>query len=359
MSADNVLKGFVKPAFYEDIENSYVIDVRIPDSYKTSAIQGAVNIPLAQLRGRLSEVPKDKKVILVCDSGYTSYLASRILIQNGFNNVYSLMAGMKLYKEIQKDKESKVVKKAKVKVALNSNANVIKVDACGLSCPGPIMKLAQNIEQIQDGDVLEIISTDKGFYSDVEAWCNSTNNTLVSLDNVDKKIVATIKKGQEQNIVSKDKNGQTIVVFSSDLDKALASFIIANGAKASGKDVTLFFTFWGLNILRKDNINVKKSFLDKMFGLMMPKGADKLTLSKLNMGGLGSILMKWVMKNKNISTLKDLIDEAQKQGVKFIACQMSMDVMGIKKEELLDGVEIAGVAKYIAESSNANSNLFI
>ena len=221
------------------------------------------------------------------------------------------------------------------------------------------MKLAQNIEQIQDGDVLEIISTDKGFYSDVEAWCNSTNNTLVSLDNVDKKIVATIKKGQEQNIASKDKNGQTIVVFSSDLDKALASFIIANGAKASGKDVTLFFTFWGLNILRKDNINVKKSLLDKMFGLMMPKGADKLTLSKLNMGGLGSILMKWVMKNKNISTLKELIDEAQKQGVKFIACQMSMDVMGIKKEELLDGVEIAGVAKYIAESSNANSNLFI
>lgn len=96
-----------------------------------------------------------------------------------------------------------------------------------------------------------------------------------------------------------------------------------------------------------------------MFGLMMPKGADKLTLSKLNMGGLGSILMKLVMKNKNISTLKELIDEAQKQGVKFIACQMSMDVMGIKKEELLDGVEIAGVAKYIAESSNANSNLFI
>lgn len=359
MSADNVLRGFVKPAFYEDIENSYVIDVRIPDSYKTSAIQGAVNIPLAQLRSRLSEVPRDKKVILVCDSGYTSYLASRILIQNGFNNVYSLMAGMKLYKEIQKDKESKVVKKAKVKAALNSNANVIKVDVCGLSCPGPIMKLAQNIEQIQDGDVLEIISTDKGFYSDVEAWCNSTNNTLVSLDNVDKKIVATIKKGQEQNIVSKDKNGQTIVVFSSDLDKALASFIIANGAKASGKDVTLFFTFWGLNILRKDNINVKKSLLDKMFGLMMPKGADKLTLSKLNMGGLGSILMKLVMKNKNISTLKELIDEAQKQGVKFIACQMSMDVMGIKKEELLDGVEIAGVAKYIAESSNANSNLFI
>ena len=91
----------------------------------------------------------------------------------------------------------------------------------------------------------------------------------------------------------------------------------------------------------------------------MPKGANKLTLSKMNMGGLGSSMMKWVMKNKNISTLGELIKEAQSQGVKFIACQMSMDVMGIKKEELLDGVEIAGVAKYIAQSNSANCNLFI
>lgn len=359
MSADNVLKGYVKPAFYENIENSYIVDVRIADSFKTQTIEGAVNIPLAQLRQRTNEIPKDKRVILVCDSGYTSYVASRILIQKGFNNVYSLMAGMKLYKEIQKDKEAKVIKKEKATITTIVSKNILKIDACGLSCPGPIMKLAQNIEQIQDGDALEIISTDKGFYSDVEAWCNSTGNTLLNLDNIDKKIVATIQKGQAQIQSKSDKNGQTIVVFSNDLDKALASFIIANGAKASGKNVTLFFTFWGLNILRKDNINVKKSFLDKIFGSLMPKGADKLTLSKLNMGGLGSILIKWVMKNKNISTLKELIEQAQKQGVKFIACQMSMDVMGIKKEELLDGVEIAGVAKYIAESGNANSNLFI
>jgi peroxiredoxin family protein len=91
----------------------------------------------------------------------------------------------------------------------------------------------------------------------------------------------------------------------------------------------------------------------------MPKGAENLTLSKMNMGGLGSVMMKQVMKNKNISTLKELIDAAQKSGIKFIACNMSMDVMGIKPEELIDGVEIGGVAKYIAESNKANSNLFI
>ena len=363
MCADNVLRGFVKPAYYEDIEGSFVVDVRIPASYNTKTIDGAVNIPLAQLRDRTGEIPTDKKVILVCDSGYTSYLASRILIQKGFNNVYSLMAGMKLYKEIQRDKESKVTKKVSAQALTKSSENVLKVDACGLSCPGPIMKLAENISNIQEGEVLEISSTDKGFYADVEAWCNSTNNTLLNLDNKDKKIVATIQKGhafaQSQNNQAQAKKAQTIVVFSNDLDKALAAFIIANGAKASGHDVTLFFTFWGLNILRKENVTVKKSLIDKMFGFMMPKGADKLTLSKMNMGGVGSMMMKWVMKNKNISTLNELINQAQANGVKFIACQMSMDVMGIKKEELIDGVEIGGVAKYIAERSNSNSNLFI
>ena len=359
MCADNVLKGLVKPAYYEDIKNSYIIDVRIPDSYKTKTIEGAVNIPLASLRNRIEEVPKDKKVILVCDSGYTSYLASRILIQNGFNNVYSLMAGMKLYKEIQKDKEAKVVKKEPLFASVKSAENILKIDACGLSCPGPIMKLSDNISKINNGEILEITSTDKGFYSDVEAWCNSTNNTLLNLENKDKKIIATIQKGKSEINQNNEKNAQTIVVFSNDLDKALAAFIIANGAKASGKDVTLFFTFWGLNILRKSNVNVKKSIIDKMFGIMMPKGAEKLTLSKMNMGGLGTYIMKKVMKYKNISTLNELIKQAQNQGIKFIACKMSMDVMGIKEEELIDHVEIAGVAKYIAESNNSNSNLFI
>ena len=172
-----------------------------------------------------------------------------------------------------------------------------------------------------------------------------------------------IQKGQafaqNQNNQIQSKKAQTIVVFSNDLDKALAAFIIANGAKASGHDVTLFFTFWGLNILRKENVTVKKSFIDKMFGFMMPKSADKLTLSKMNMGGVGSMMMKWVMKNKNISTLKELINQAQANGVKFIACQMSMDVMGIKKEELRPEVEFAGVGTYIGDTEHANHNLFI
>ncbi len=105
MCADNVLRGFVKPAYYEDLEGSFVIDVRIAESYNAKTVEGAINIPIGTLRNRLDEIPKDKKVILICNASYTSYLASRILIQNGFNNVYSFMGGMKLYSEIKRDKD--------------------------------------------------------------------------------------------------------------------------------------------------------------------------------------------------------------------------------------------------------------
>lgn len=359
MSADNILKGLIKPAYFEDLENSYLIDVRANIAYQTKTIDGAVNIPINEIRSRLNEIPADKQVILFCNTGYTSYNASRILTQKGFNNVYSLMGGITLYKEIMKNKEGKV---ASVPVSVNTlTSDVIKIDACGLQCPGPIMKVSNALNNANEGDVFEVTSTDRGFKSDIGAWCDSTGNTLLDLKQDKTKIIATISKGNKEveNKIINNGNGQTIVVFSNDLDKALASFIIANGAKASGKNVTMFFTFWGLNILRKSNVSVKKGFIDKIFGMMMPKGAGKLTLSKMNMGGMGSFMMKWVMKNKNISSLSELIKQAKDSGVKFIACNMSMDVMGIKEEELIDGVEIGGVAKYISESNNANSNLFI
>ncbi len=361
MNADNILKGLVKPAFMEDLEDSYIIDVRPNEVFKLKSVTSSVNIPMAQIRNRINEIPTDKKVVLVCDSGFTSYLASRVLLQKGFNNIYSLMGGMKLFKEIQKDKKQIVVDTKIEPPKMVNTDKIVKIDACGLQCPGPIMKLSESIEKIEDGGILEISTTDKGFKSDIEAWCETTGNSLVGLNQEKNIIKAIVKKGQisdTKNTLSV-KNGQTIVVFSNDLDKALAALIIANGAKASGKDVTLFFTFWGLNILRKSNINIKKGFIDKMFGIMMPKGAEKLTLSKMNMAGLGSMMMKWVMKKKNVLSLGNLIQQAQQNGVKFIACNMSMDIMGIKEEELIENVEIGGVAKYISESNNANSNLFI
>ncbi|WZL73453.1 DsrE/DsrF/DrsH-like family protein [Clostridiaceae bacterium 35-E11] len=153
---------------------------------------------------------------------------------------------------------------------------------------------------------------------------------------------------------------KTMIVFSGDMDKVMASLIIANGAAAMGSEVTMFFTFWGLNALRKaKKVQVKKDFMERMFGWMMPRGAEKLGLSKMNFGGMGATMMKSIMKKKNVNTLPELIESAQMMGVKMIACTMSMDVMGIKEEELIDGVEFAGVATYLGESDEANVNLFI
>jgi peroxiredoxin family protein len=154
--------------------------------------------------------------------------------------------------------------------------------------------------------------------------------------------------------------GKTLIVFSGDLDKVLASFIIANGAASMGRPVTMFFTFWGLNALRKsEKVKVKKSLIDRMFGKMMPKGATKLKLSKMHMGGMGTAMMKKVMKDKKVDSLQDLMKQAMSNGIKLVACTMSMDVMGITREELLDGVEYAGVASYLGDAEESNVNLFI
>lgn len=152
----------------------------------------------------------------------------------------------------------------------------------------------------------------------------------------------------------------TIIVFSGDLDKAMASFIIANGSAAMGSEVTMFFTFWGLNILRKENATVgKKHWMEKLFGAMMPKGPEKLGLSKMNMGGIGAKMMKWAMRRKNVSTLPQLIEMAREQGVKLVACTMSMDVLGIQPQELIDGIDFGGVAAYLGDAYDAKLNLFI
>lgn len=153
---------------------------------------------------------------------------------------------------------------------------------------------------------------------------------------------------------------KTIIVFSGELDRAMAALVIARGAAAMGNEVTLFFTFWGLNLLRKPNpVPVKKNFLDAMFGWMMPRGAGRATLSKLHMAGLGTAMMQYVMKTKNVPSLPEMLREARELGVKFIACTMSMDVMGIHPEELIDGLEFAGVATYLGQADDANVNLFI
>ena len=157
-----------------------------------------------------------------------------------------------------------------------------------------------------------------------------------------------------------EKKRTTIVLFSGDYDKAMAAYIIANGAAAYDHEVTIFHTFWGINALRKqEQVEVKKGFLEKMFGKMMPRGAEKLGLSKMQMLGMGPKMIKHVMDKHNALTLTQLIEMAQEQDIKLVSCTMTMDLLGLQKEELLDGVEYAGVAAYLADAENGNVNLFI
>ena len=331
-------------------------------------IPGSVHIPLGQLRQRMSELPKDRLIVTYCAVGVRSYNAARILEQNGFSDVKVLEGGTSFYQSMHyKDSQSSACREEEqLKAAEAEPKEVRLVDCCGLQCPGPIMKVHETLESMEDGETVKVAATDMGFPRDIESWCQRTGNTLVKKERDGKQNVVFIKKGKEGqelcaaavDVISGQ--GKTMVVFSGDMDKALASFIIANGAAAMGRPVTMFFTFWGLNILRKpEKQHVKKSAVEKMFGAMMPRGSRKLKLSKMNMGGMGTKMMKRVMREKNVETLENLMKQAIENGVKLVACTMSMDVMGIRKEEIIDGVEFAGVASYLGDAENSDVNLFI
>lgn len=152
----------------------------------------------------------------------------------------------------------------------------------------------------------------------------------------------------------------TIVLFSGEYDKAMAAYIIANGAAAYDHEVTIFHTFWGLNALRKDeHVPVKKGFLEKMFGKMMPRGADKMGISKMNFAGMGPKMIKHVIQKHNAMTLPQLIELAKEQEINLVGCMMTMDLLGLQQEELVDGIDYAGVAAYLGEAEDGQVNLFI
>lgn len=174
-------------------------------------------------------------------------------------------------------------------------------------------------------------------------------------------IAGKVQELQERLDKLESKNSRlTMVLFSGEFDKAMAAFIIANGALAMGKEVTLFVTFWGLDTIKKPDMGTAgKNILEKMVTWMRPKGAAKLPTSKMNFGGIGPKLFKYMMGKKNVESLSSLIELAREFGLRIVACQMSMDVMGIKKEDLIDGVEVGGVAVFLGESYGSNTTLFV
>lgn len=377
-TAENVLKKMVSFISFRELDDKTesedwekdltILDVTEEMERMVFHIPGSVHIPLGQLRQRMSELPKDRLIVIYCAIGVRSYNAARILMQNGFSDVKVLEGGTSFYQSMHyKDSRPSACREEKQPKAAEAEPKEVRlVDCCGLQCPGPIMKVHETLESMEDGETVKVAATDMGFPRDIESWCQRTGNTLVKKERDGKQNVVFIKKGkegQELCAAAADTNGgqgKTMVVFSGDMDKALASFIIANGAAAMGRPVTMFFTFWGLNILRKpEKQHVKKSAVEKMFGAMMPRGSRKLKLSKMNMGGMGTKMMKRVMREKNVETLENLMKQAMENGVKLVACTMSMDVMGIRKEEIIDGVDFAGVASYLGDAENSDVNLFI
>ena len=369
--AGNILSGKMNPITWRelrDIDKSTItlIDVRTPVEFANGTIDGAINIPLDDMRRQLDRIPRDKPIVLFCGVGLRGYLASNILKQRGFKDVRNLSGGIKTYRAATAkiaDAPSAPRCSAKPTEAPKA-ADVVKIDACGLSCPGPIMKLQQAVGDAADHSTIQITATDPGFVRDAEAWCRSTGNRFVGHDSAKGLHTVTIEKssaGKPSCQASESRGkGKSFILFSDDLDKALATFVLANGAAATGEKVTIFFTFWGLNAIKKDRKpKVQKDIFGKMFSMMLPSGSRKLKLSKMNMGGAGSRMMRYIMKRKNIASLESLRDMAISNGVEFIACQMSMDVMGITKEELLDNVTIGGVATYMNRADDANLNLFI
>lgn len=382
--AVNVLEGIMGFADIADVDkaindeevakNTIILDVREDVERDVYYIPTSYHIPMGQIGERMDELDKEKEILVGCAVGIRAHNVARRLMENGFKKVRVITGGATLYKmnhyearrENHDDKEGAQINTGSEALFCTTDVETGILNCEGLQCPGPIMKVNEEMEKMQDNEILQVSATDMGFASDVEAWCRRTGNTFIRSERKDRVNYVFLRKGKEDAEVKEVGNqvelpqGKTLIVFSGDLDKVLASFIIANGALAMGRPVTMFFTFWGLNALRKTNPpKVKKSFVENMFGKMMPRGSEKLKLSKMNMGGMGTAMMKKVMNDKNVDSLEELMKKAMDNGLKIVACTMSMDIMGITEEELIDGIEYAGVASYLGDAEEGNVNLFI
>lgn len=377
-AASNVLNGKMPVVYWREVkalsaqpDDTFLLDVRTPEEFALNSIPHAVNIPLDDLRERIAEVPRERPIVIFCAVGLRGYLAQQILVARGFENVRNLSGGFKLYEAATTPvtactaSPSLTTPCAPCGKTLEGPAaqHVVSVDACGLQCPGPILSLKQAMDSAEVGHLLSVRATDPGFVRDAKAWCKSTGHRYVGQRTEGNCFVVDIEKQAPTACpinTSESGKGKTFIMFSDDLDKALATFVLANGAAATGQHVSIFFTFWGLNVIKKEQKPaVQKDLFGKMFSWMLPADSRALKLSKMSMFGIGDRMMRHIMRKKGINQLEELRQQALDNGVEFIACQMSMDMMGVAHEELLDGTTIGGVATYMARAEQAGLNLFI
>ena len=380
--ASNVLRGDITLWYAEDYpeatSGAEFVDVRTKDEYDIWHIPGAINVPLDTIRDALAGWDRKKKIRLYCGVGFRSYLAYRALVQSGFSDVATLSGGSTTFRyhhEITHETEDipgPTLNYAETESLFRKPVSVtglnVEIDCTGLACPGPIMKLSETVKSLQPGDEVTITVSDPGFVADGPAWAKRNGHEIVALEPHGSGFKATIRKGGAGALVaaqsaspgSTGPSKTSFVVFSGDLDKQIAAFIIANGALAMGEEVSMFFTFWGLNSLRRKNPpRRQKKAMEKMFSAMMPSGPDALKLSQMHMAGAGTAMIKNVMKQHNVQSLPDLMGAARENGARLIACTMTMDLLGIAPSDLIENVEFGGVAAFLGEAAESHNTLFI
>jgi NADPH-dependent 2,4-dienoyl-CoA reductase/sulfur reductase-like enzyme/peroxiredoxin family protein/rhodanese-related sulfurtransferase/TusA-related sulfurtransferase len=387
-AAGNVLDGLAAFAEWDAPDkrgDAILLDVRESAEVMADPLEGAVHIPLGKLRWKLRKFDREKETIVFCASGVRAHAAARILAQRGFRDVKVYPGGMRFYRATHPAETPAgepaaetpappaapaAEASAAAPTAAEAPGELVHLDCSGMQCPGPIVAVARAMEKLPAGGMVSVRASDAGFAKDVEAWCRRTGNRVLENAAAGGEIRAVLQKGGGEGAAvpaaapaSAGKTagkGKTIVVFDGDLDKLIASLVIANGALAMGRPVTMFFTFWGLTALRKKNPpRTEKTFVEKMFGWMLPEGLSRTKLSKMHLFGIGTAMMKRVMRKKKIASAEELLAQAMAGGAKVVACSMSMDAMGIRPEELVDGVEIGGVGTYLADAEEADVNLFV
>jgi NADPH-dependent 2,4-dienoyl-CoA reductase/sulfur reductase-like enzyme/peroxiredoxin family protein/TusA-related sulfurtransferase/rhodanese-related sulfurtransferase len=386
--ASNVLRGDITLWYAQDYPDATagarLIDVRTPEEFSIWHLPGAENVPLGTIRTACESWDRQTPLRLYCAVGFRSYLAYRALVQRGFMDVAALSGGSDTFRswhEVKPESDEpplpmtsyaesvEIVAAAAKSAALAQGTGVrIDLDCSGLACPGPIMKLSEKMRSLEAGDEVVVHVSDPGFANDAPAWARRNGHQLLAIEPEGPGYVATMRKGgavapagRTAAAPAEPTPGKTsFVIFSGDLDKVLAAFIIANGAIAMGEEVSMFFTFWGLNSLRRtDPPKRERKLMDKMFATMMPSGADNMPLSQMNMFGAGAAMIKKVMKDNSVAPLPELIASAQASGARLVACTMTMDLLGIAESDLMDGVELGGVATFLGDAAESTTTLFI
>lgn len=347
----------------DDLSDYFLVDVRTPMEYEFKHISNAVNIPFAEIRSRLSEFPRDKKILVCCNTGLNSYNVCCILSHNGFD-CYNLSGGMHTYAILNTHlNEVQPITRRELPIKDDlSDVDIMHLDLCGLACPGPILKLQEKFETIPAGHKVKAVASDSTFLVDITRWAEKTGNILLDSYKEDSDFIAYLQKpggttaiqnselSMKKTVSMKEENQDLMIMISNkDIPRISTALMVGSTAAAMGRNVTIFFIFDGLDILRKQKgsscIESDQSIkiADKgFFQLWLEDKPCKKENSECTIISIPEYLV----------TIRDL-------GGRFIACSMAMELLGLTMDDLIEGVEPGGMMTYLSESDECGHKIFV